>query len=159
MIDSFAQMFRNPIRVSQTSNWFIPVSISLLEIDYRLLFRFTSAAARGDVSSVNEMLDAGVPVDSVDPKNRWTALRWAALWNRTDVMQLLLQRGADVNKQSGYYHVTALHRAACDNHIGVIEVLLKHGASTNIKDNERRTPIDVARERNYEAAIRLLERH
>ena len=159
MIDSFAQMFRNPIRVSQTSNWFIPVSISLLEIDYRLLFRFTSAAARGDVSSVNEMLDAGVPVDSVDPKNRWTALRWAALWNRTDVTQFLLQRGADVNKQSGYYHFTALHRAACDNHIGVIEVLLKHGASTNIKDNRGRTPIDVARERNYEAAIRLLERH
>ena len=67
MIVSFAQMFHNPIRVSQTSNCFISVSISLLEIDDTLLSRFTSAAARGDVSSVNEMLDAGVPVDSVDP--------------------------------------------------------------------------------------------
>ena len=106
------------------------------------------------------MLDAGVPVDSVDAKNGWTALRWAAFWNRTDVTRLLLQRGTDVDKQSGYYHLTALHRAAWDNYTDVIEVLLKHGASTKIKGHQGKSmPIDLALERNNEAAICLLKRH
>ena len=159
MIDSFSQMFHNIIRVSQTSNCFIVVSISLLKIDETLLFRFTSAAARGGVSSVTEMLNADVPVDSVDPKNRWMALRWAALQNTADVTRFLLQSGTDVDNQSGYYHFTALHRVACDNQTGVIEVPLKHDASTKIKDHRGRTPIDLAREWNNKVAIHLLEHH
>ena len=43
------------------------------------------------------MLDVGVPVDSEDGGGM-TALRWAAWHNRTDATELLLSRGADVNK-------------------------------------------------------------
>ena len=70
------------------------------------------------------MLNVGVPVDSVDELGM-AALRWAAVDNRTDV----------------------------------IEVLLKHDASANIKDGYGRTPIDLARDRNNKAAVRLLKRH
>ena len=76
-----------------------------------------------------ELLDAGVPVDSVD----WdgdTALRSAAYENRTDVTRVLLKKGADVDKRSGDDHETALHIAAMFNKTDVIELLLKHGAST-----------------------------
>ena len=150
--------FYHPITVLQTSNCFIVISISLLEIDKTLILSFTGAAARGYISTMIEMLHAGVPVDSVD-ENGWTALTVAAFWNRTDVTRVLLQRGVDVDKQSGYYHSTALHRAAWDNCTDVIKLLLEHGASTKIKDHYGRTPIDLARERKKEAAIRLLERH
>ena len=104
------------------------------------------------------MLDVGVPVDSEDQFGS-TALRWAAAMNRTDVTELLLSRGADVNKQSGGAHYTALHQAASNNRTDAIEVLLKHGASTNIKDGRGSTPIDLARLENNKAAVRLLERH
>ena len=43
------------------------------------------------------MLDVGVPVDNEDGGGM-TALRWAARHNRTDATELLLSRGADVNK-------------------------------------------------------------
>ena len=104
------------------------------------------------------MLDGGVPVDS-ENKFGWTALQYAAFKNRTDVTQLLLRRGADVNRRSGGDHSTALRSAAYYNSTDVIEVLLKHGASTNIKDRYSRTPIDTARLVNNEAAVRLLEQH
>ena len=137
---------------------FIVIPISLLEITGELIDRFTDAAIDGDVSEVKEMLDVGVPVDGVDGIGR-TALRCAAVDNRTDVTELLLSRGADVNKRSGLHHQTALHSAAYYNSTDGIEVLLKHGASTNIKDLFGDTPIDLARSKNNEAAVRLLERH
>ena len=145
-------------RVSETSNCFIVISISLLEITGELINRFITAAYTGDVSKVKEMLDVGVPVDSEDEIGV-TALQCAAIKNRTDATQLLLRRGADVNKRSGLHHQTALHKAASNNSTGVIEVLLKHGASTKIEDRFGDTPIDLARSKNNEAAVRLLERH
>ena len=137
---------------------FIVISISLLEIAHELIERFTTAAFDGDVSKVKEMLDVGVPADSEDEFG-WAALERAAWKNRTDVTELLLSRGADVNKRSGDVHLTALHQAALYNSTDVIEVLLKHGASTNITDRYGNTPIDLARHENNEAAVRLLERH
>ena len=143
--------------VSQKSNCSTVISIFLLEIDYEVINRFTSAASNGEVSKVRELLDAGVPLD-IEEYAR-TTIQWAAWRNSTDVTELLLIRGANVNKRSCPYHLTALHWAARYNSTDVIEVLLKHGASTNIKDRFGDTPIDLARSKNNEAAVRLLERH
>ena len=146
--------FHNFIRISQTWNCFI-----LLEIEYELTFSFTREARVGDVSLLNTLLNDGVPVDSEHPKIG-TALRCAAMENRTDVMLLLLDRGADVNKWSDWDQSTALHMvAAWYNSTDIIKVLLKHSASANIKDDYGYTPIDIARAENNEAAVRLLERH
>ena len=110
------------------------------------------------MSLVIELLDAGVPVDSVDGDGD-TALRSAAYENRTDVTRVLLKRGADVDKRSGDDHETALHIAAMFSNTDVIELLLKHGASTKTEDRFGNTPMDLAREQNNEALMRLLERH
>ena len=105
-----------------------------------------------------DLLDAGVPVDSVDGDGD-TALRSAAYENITDVTRVLLKRGADVDKQSGDDHETALHVAVMFSNTDVIEVLLKHGASTKMEDRFGHTPMDLALEQDNEALIRLSERH
>ena len=76
----------------------------------------------------------------------------AALRNRTDIIRLLLQNGANVNKQNrlGY-------RAAVNNNPEAIALLVKHGASMNITNNDGYKPIDVARWNNNEATVRMLE--
>ena len=76
------------------------------------------------------MLDLGVPVD-IDVGFGSTAVKFAAIMNRTDVTQLLLDKGADVDKRSGFDHSAALHMAVRYGNTGVTKVLLKHGASTN----------------------------
>ena len=150
--------FLNLIRIPQTWNCFIVISIFLLAIDDQLIDRFTDAAFDGDFSLLKELLDNGMPVDR-EYAFFGTVLICAAMKNRTDVTLLLLDRGADVNKRSGVFQSTALHEAARYNSTDVIKVLLKHSASTNIKNRLGSKPIDVARANNNEAAVRLLEWH
>ena len=101
LIISLKWNFHNLIRISQTSNCFIVISIFLLEIDAELIRRFCQAARDGDVSLLTEMLDNGVPIDR--EYGIATALKYAAMMNRTDVTQMLLKRGADVDKRSGSF--------------------------------------------------------
>ena len=83
-----------------------------------------------------------MPVDIVDESD-YTALKYAAAFNRTNVVRFLLQKGAKVDKQSRH-GCTALHYASRNNCTDVIRVLLKHGATRYIEDNHGRTPIDLA---------------
>ena len=140
--------------VSQTSNCFNS-TVSSIEIDSDLVDRFLSAAYEGDVSTVNELLEEGVPVDCVGEHDT-TALFHAAVSNRTDVIRLLLQNGANANKQ-GRFGNTPLHRAAVGNSTETIAVLVEHGASINIENNNGDKPIDYARRWKHEAAVRMLE--
>ena len=103
------------------------------------------------------MLDGGVPVDSFDGVGGLTALQCAAMFNHTDVIHELLQRGADVNKRHRVDGLTALHWSALNNSTDAIRLLLENGASTTIKDNEVRTPIDLARRGNHQEAVLLLQ--
>ena len=99
-----------------------------------------------------------MPIDSVG-RYGLTVLERAVWKNRTDVIRFLCKSGADVNKRNDIDQSTALHVAVWYNNTDAIEVLLKYGASTNIKDSDDKTPIDYARDRNNEAAVRLMERH
>ena len=140
--------------VWQTSNCF-DLTVSSIEIDDDLIYRFHDAASKGDVSLVESMLQEGVPVDCVDRFDR-TALIHAARSNRTDVIRLLLQKGADVNKRDRFGR-TPVHYAAWDNSTEAIAMLIEHGASINITDDYGDKPIDHARRYGKEAAVRMLE--
>lgn len=133
--------------------------ISFIEIDpAEFLEHFIDAAERGDTRVVVEMLDAGMPVDSRGVYG-YTAVECAALNNHADVVQLLLKKGADVNKRDGIVGWTPLHVAAWQNSTGVIKVLQQQGALINRKDNFGRLPLDIAREYNNEESAHLLEQH
>ena len=118
--------------VLQTSNCFNS-TVSPIEIDSDLVNRFHGAAYKGDVSTVNELLEEGVPVDCVDVDDH-TALFDAAFHNRTDVIRLLLQNGANINKQNRWGD-TPVHYAAWGNSAEAIAVLVEYGASISIEND------------------------
>ena len=64
----------------------------------------------GDAITVDGMLIDGMPVDESDECD-WTALHWATIYNRTDVIEYLVREGADVNRQDDDKE-TPLHFAA-----------------------------------------------
>ena len=140
--------------VWQTSNCF-NLTVSSIEIGYRLVKRFHDAAEKGDVSLVESMLQEGLPVDCVNRDDQ-TALFRAAWNNKTDVIRLLLQQGADVNKPD---HVgdTPIHGATFMNSTEAIAMLIDHGASINITNDEGEKPIDLAHRFGKEATVRMLE--
>ncbi|HEY7120325.1 MAG TPA: ankyrin repeat domain-containing protein [Tepidisphaeraceae bacterium] len=59
------------------------------------------------------------------------------------VVDLLLQRGADINSR-GYNGHTALHECALYNRLDMANRLLARGARVDLKDNDGRTPKDIA---------------
>jgi ankyrin repeat protein len=73
------------------------------------------------------------------------SLHDAARSGNLDRTKALLDRGADVNKKSGYGQ-TALHRAASHGHEQVVALLLERGADVNLKDDAGRTALYLAAE-------------
>ena len=83
---------------------------------------------RGDTAKVRNILaSVQVDVDYTVGKRGWTALNCAAYKGHKNVVRLLLDRGADLNKatNNGW---TPLHCAACNGQKSVVRLLLDRGA-------------------------------
>jgi hypothetical protein len=105
----------------------------LSDVDLAML---VYAAGKAAVAAVATMLDRGFPVDTRDEDGR-TALHEAAYAGRTDVVTLLLARGATVDPLDGRWHSTPLCFATVGSGEqsdgdwpGTIRALLAAGAST-----------------------------
>ncbi|KAM0265401.1 hypothetical protein ACHAQJ_000243 [Trichoderma viride] len=88
------------------------------------------------------------------------ALQMASSEGRIEMVQLLLDHGAEVNAQGGY-HGTALN-AVCDSFSGtdpihVVRLLLEHGADVNAEGDEFGTALQAACVRNPGIVQLLLE--
>jgi len=62
--------------------------------------RFTvlhHVSAEGDVAKAQLLLDHGAAIDALDEEYRSTPLGMAARWGRKEMIELLLERGADPN--------------------------------------------------------------
>jgi paraquat-inducible protein B len=82
----------------------------------------------------------------------------ACLCGNPSTTKLLLDRGCTVNyvNDDGY---TALHCACSTGCTKCIKELLAHGADTSIKDQDGKTPFDVAKAKEHEIVIDLLIKH
>jgi hypothetical protein len=85
-----------------------------------------SAAARGDIATVSSLLDHGVPVDAVEFIAGRTALYFAASAGRTEVVELLISKGARVNAITSYGD-SPLHTALIHKQGDTAKVLESHG--------------------------------
>ncbi len=85
------------------------------------------AARRGDVEAVGRLLAAGVDVNA---KSRYgaTALSFASDKGRTDVVRLLLERGADPNVKDTFYGATPLGWAVDHSFPEIALLLVQKGA-------------------------------
>ena len=116
------------------------------------------AAQEGDAARVKALLDGGVPVDTVDPETRSTALHVASFGGYKEVVALLLARGAKVHARSVGL-MTPLHAAAYEGKTEVMALLISKGADPNMKTGDRSTPLHfAARGGQAEAAALLIEK-
>jgi peptidoglycan/LPS O-acetylase OafA/YrhL len=102
-----------------------------------------AAARAGDVGAIERHLASGVAVEALDPERGGTPLLWAAVTGRAEAIELLIERGADVNavdRDGG----TALHAAAFLGHEKVVEVLIRSGAKVNATNKRGTRPLDGA---------------
>lgn len=110
------------------------------------------AAQSGDVEALATILPQDI---AVDPNTLGRPLFFAAQAGHTDVVSLLLDRGADPNIALDFG--SALQKAARGNHVDVVDLLLRAGADPNLAAGEKeQTPIHDAAERGALDSARLL---
>ena len=99
------------------------------------------AAGEGNIEAVKQHIAAGTDVDA---KTRGeTPLLWAARFGQSQVAELLIAEGADVNAKN-VVGQTPLHWAAMAGHKEIIELLIAAGADVNAKTKRGDTPLDLA---------------
>ncbi|WP_319803449.1 ankyrin repeat domain-containing protein [Wolbachia endosymbiont (group B) of Aporia crataegi] len=73
----------------------------------------------------------------------YTLLHYAAKNNNSDLVDLLLTKGADINAKDNSGN-TPLHLATLNGKLQVVKKLLEKGADINAKDNSGNTPLHLA---------------
>ena len=105
------------------------------------------------------LIDAGADVRYVRSSDEMTALKFAVHTCTPDVLERLIERGAEVDGPEGTTQ-TALMIAARANHVKALEVLIRHGADASrkcgLKWAEGRTAEGLAELEGCRAALRFL---
>ncbi|KAN0128615.1 hypothetical protein V8E53_013534 [Lactarius tabidus] len=118
------------------------------------------AAFSGHTDVVQTLLEHDADIDSEDV-NGWTPLRSAVATgfshlDRTQLVRLLLDRGANPNAQDSKGQ-TPLHVVSKGQpRLDTARILLEYGADLDAEDNEGRTPLQVALENEHRELARFL---
>lgn len=80
-----------------------------------------------------------------------TLLMIAAQNGHTNIVKILLEKGADINVED-YFGNTVLHLAARSGHEKTVEVLIQAVANVNAVDEYGKTPLDYAEEHTKKCA-------
>ncbi|XP_029904105.1 double zinc ribbon and ankyrin repeat-containing protein 1 [Myripristis murdjan] len=115
---------------------------------------------QGQICAVQKLLDQGADPSCRDSSGR-PALVVAVVNGHHDVLPVLVQRGADINQQSGAMKNTALHEAAALGRGGLqsVRLLLSCGASLHRRNGGGQTAFDMAVSSGCTEAVSLLTAH
>lgn len=118
------------------------------------------AAALGRALVVRELLDADPTLVNATAPDGFTPLGLAAFFRRPDVVNVLLDCGADPKEAShNAMRVAPLHSAVAARHLPIAEALLANGADANAVQAGEYTPLHEAAHSGYVEMIELLLRY
>lgn len=115
------------------------------------------AAISRNTDALQALLDVGVDINATNEQG-FTALMFAAAYNRPEIVAFLLSKGADVGAQAYDRDLNALHIAALRNpHPDVVEALVRAGMPLEARITTGETAILLAASENsnLEVAERL----
>ncbi|CAI7605082.1 unnamed protein product [Penicillium glandicola] len=119
------------------------------------LFR---AISRDDLPRVQELLDQGLDIESRDSVNGGqTPLIVAVGYDKVDIVELLLLRGANANAKTLHSEETALISASSSGRYQIILWILEHGnPDLEARDRNGRTALMRASAQGYTREVQVL---
>jgi ankyrin repeat protein len=117
---------------------------------------FHKAVVEGDHETVKIGIESGMDVNVKGGFFERTPLSTAASKGHIKILELLITKGAEVDKKDSF-KVTPLHRAARSGHKSVSELLISKNANVNAIDIYGGTPLDYASK--YKEIADLLRKH
>ncbi len=121
---------------------------------------FFKAVKAGDIEQVRALLAEDPTLVQQMDKDLSTPLHWAAWKGHAEIIELLVDHGADVHahNQNEHWGTTPLHAAAHGNQPKAVTALLKRGADVNAaKRPQGGTPLAETKVHNAIAAARILK--
>ena len=117
-----------------------PATESLIEIQKKILEKISN----NEVSELKTLLAANkIKIDFVD-ENGMSPLLHACYKGNKEIVQMLLDQGADVNACQHEHAYTALHFAALSGNADLCHLLMSHGARLTAINSVERTPAQMA---------------
>ena len=144
MLLAFAIMVMSSVQLCANNNSYQKLQQSFLE-----------AVDKGNPNVIDQMLKIyrEINIDAKTPTLGWTALMLATMNGNKDVVELLLQKGANPDEINDM-GATALH--IVDNNPKIVELLIQADANVNALDDDKRTPLMYAAEGNDDAKVKAL---
>jgi ankyrin repeat protein len=103
------------------------------------------ASAMGKKDKLNELLNSQPDLINSYSHDGWTPLHLAAFFGHHEAIELLIQKGANLNALSkNNLAVSPFHSALASRKTSIAEFLLDHGASVNEKSGAGFTPLHYA---------------
>ncbi|CAF3546281.1 unnamed protein product [Rotaria sordida] len=105
---------------------------------------------------VNYIEENNIDINYTDHVGQ-TMLNWVSAFGTREMVEYLCRRGADVNRGQ---RSSSLHYAACFGRPSIVRILIKYGANIDLRDEDGRTALDKARERqddNHQEVIDILQ--
>jgi len=117
--------------------------------------RLHRAAWNGDLEKVKKIVATGTDVDCLDGLGATPLVRAVNPLARGDsinieLVEFLISKGADVNSDA------VVHAAAIGGNVEVVKLLVSKGANVNVKNEDGKTPLDIARERRNVKVVEYL---
>ena len=114
------------------------------------------AAGEGESTQVVALLESGANVNHRTRHGSY-ALNAAAVENEVDVIQILLDHGADPNVQNSQGDTPLICATKyAGGKAATVELLVKAGTNLDIRDNKGKTALDYAKAKNQQEATALL---
>lgn len=123
--------------------------------DYTPNYALIHAVRHGNVSRIREAVSQGADIHARSVQGQ-SVLEVAQANSRADLVDLLVELGADPNRRLGKQQQTLLHRCAKTGDIGFANALLRAKANPNIQNQFGQTPLHLAAAGGWEYLARAL---
>lgn len=134
---------------------FVEKGVNINQKDERPL---SKASESGNLEIVQYLLQTGKNSQETLNDALWALCEARPKPDTLKIAQLLLDSGAQVNSQAGFYNTTPLHGAARNGSLELVKLLVSKGAKINAVDKEFSMPLAKAVQAdNLEIAKFLLE--
>ncbi|NXN97510.1 ASB3 protein, partial [Rhinopomastus cyanomelas] len=107
------------------------------------------------IDVVKFLLQHGANVDGSHSISGWNSLHQASFQGSVDIMEVLLENGADMECKDDF-GITPLFVAAQYGKLETLSLLVSHGAEVNCQATDRATPLLIAAQEGHTKCVELL---
>lgn len=125
----------------------------------QVFMKFISSQDKDDTKIIQILIDSGINNFNIVDSKHFSCVHRAVISNNVNVVKLLIQNGADINKKNVFLGSFPLESAVCAENHRMVKCLLRNGADVLAKNEDGDTALHSTNVYFNKKIIRLLIMH